>query len=163
MSAHPWKAEDLSVKTRDAPEGACHYYTQAEDDYWLEENDQWKDLCKFCFQPDTYSAHCCRCEEWDDDCWIGPERPWLNSADMVELSEKGEAMRHECCCAYLQAGLDICERYKIRKARQHWMVLKDAVDAMRVALYWQEQTQQSLCAPEGAGRAADAAAFQAEF
>ena len=59
--------------------------------------------------------------------------------------------------------VQFCERYKIRKARQHWMVLKDAVDAMRVALYWQEQTQQSLCAPEGAGRAADAAAFQAEF
>jgi len=162
MSAHPWKAEDLSVKTRHAPEEACHYYTQAEDDDWLQTYDE-DDLCPFCFQPDTYNKHCCHCNEWDDDCWIGTERPWRNSQDMVELSEKGEAVRHECCCLFLQEAVDVDERNNIRKARRHWMVLKGTVDAMRVALYWQEQTQQRLCAPEGAGRAADAAAFQAEF
>jgi len=32
-----------------------------------------------------------------------------------------------------------------------------------IALYWQEQTQRALCAPGGAGRAADTVAFASEF
>lgn len=32
-----------------------------------------------------------------------------------------------------------------------------------VALYWQERTQRALCAPEGAGRAADVGAFESDF
>ena len=59
------------------------------------------------------------------------------------------------------AGL--AERNKIRRARRRWMVVKNAIDAKRIALYWQEQTQCNLCAAGGAGRAADAAAFHEEF
>ena len=163
MGAHPWKVEDLSVKTRHASESSCNYYTQADDDDWLEEYDE-DDLCPFCFQPDTDGNHCCLCEGWDDDCWADDTfRPWLHGPDLVDLTEKGEAMQRECEDNFYQELFDVEERNKIRKARRRWMVLKDAVDAKRVALYWQEQTQRGLCAPDGAGRAADAAAFQAEF
>ena len=42
-------------------------------------------------------------------------------------------------------------------------LLRMAVKRRAVALYWQEQTQRALCAPGGAGRAADAVAFESEF
>ena len=41
--------------------------------------------------------------------------------------------------------------------------LRRAVMTRAIALYWQEQTQRALCAPGGAGRAADAVAFASEF
>lgn len=41
--------------------------------------------------------------------------------------------------------------------------LRRAVMTRAIALYWQEQTQRALCAPGGAGRAADAVAFTSEF
>jgi hypothetical protein len=42
-------------------------------------------------------------------------------------------------------------------------VLRAAVQCRAIALYWQERTQRALCAPGGAGRAADAAAFESVF
>lgn len=42
-------------------------------------------------------------------------------------------------------------------------LLRRAVARRAIALYWQEQTQRALCAPDGAGRAADTAAFASEF
>lgn len=41
--------------------------------------------------------------------------------------------------------------------------LRRAVARRAVALYWMEQTQRALCAPGGAGRAADRVAFESEF
>jgi len=41
--------------------------------------------------------------------------------------------------------------------------LRRAVMTRAIALYWQEQTQRALCAPGGAGRAADTVAFASEF
>lgn len=42
-------------------------------------------------------------------------------------------------------------------------LLRVAIKQRAIALYWQEQTQRALCAPGGAGRAADAVAFESEF
>ena len=42
-------------------------------------------------------------------------------------------------------------------------LLRMAVKHRALALYWQEQTQRALCAPGGAGRAADTVAFESEF
>ena len=42
-------------------------------------------------------------------------------------------------------------------------LLRMAVKQRAIALYWQESTQRALCAPGGAGRAADAVAFESEF
>ena len=42
-------------------------------------------------------------------------------------------------------------------------ILRMAVKRRAVALYWQERTQRALCAPGGAGRAADKGAFASEF
>ena len=42
-------------------------------------------------------------------------------------------------------------------------VLRTAVAQRAIALYWQEQTQRALCAPGGAGRAADRGTFESEF
>ena len=42
-------------------------------------------------------------------------------------------------------------------------LLRRAVARCAIALYWQEQTQRALCAPGGAGRAADRGAFESEF
>ena len=42
-------------------------------------------------------------------------------------------------------------------------ILRSAAKQRAIALYWQEQTQRALCAPGGAGRAADRGAFESEF
>ena len=70
---------------------------------------------------------------------------------------------------YLRAGQEraYVELHRRTNVRRAWALLRRharAVDlAARVALYWQERTQMALCAPDGAGRAADCAAFAAEF
>ena len=43
------------------------------------------------------------------------------------------------------------------------LILRRFVKRRAVALYWQERTQRALCAPGGAGRAADTVAFESEF
>ena len=42
-------------------------------------------------------------------------------------------------------------------------ILRSAAKQRAIALYWQEQTQRALCAPGGAGRAADRGTFESEF
>ena len=82
---------------------------------------------------------------------------------MPRLTPKGKRLRREVRAETIKLIDGLERRAKIRKARRHWMVFKDAVDERRVALYWQGETQRKLCAPDGAGRAADAAAFASEF
>lgn len=150
---HPWKTDDLVVDSE----------AEELDDYFerLVENDSFCDCCG-CLD-DTGD---CPCGDWDDDCFIGEARPWDRGGwytHYVKLTAKGKRLRCECrddTCQFLNA---LERRGKVRKARRRWMVLKDAVDAKRIALYWQEQTQRNLCAPGGAGRAADTAAFAEEF
>ena len=48
-------------------------------------------------------------------------------------------------------------RPRWRTTVANWIKMRAA------ALYWQEATQRGLCAPGGAGRAADEAEFAAEF
>ena len=43
------------------------------------------------------------------------------------------------------------------------LILRRVATQRAVALYWQERTQRALCAPGGAGRAADKGAFESEF
>ena len=43
------------------------------------------------------------------------------------------------------------------------LYLRRTVAQRAIALYWQEATQRALCAPGGAGRAADKVAFESEF
>ena len=153
MGAHPWKAENLEVE--------CE--SETTDDYHQDLIDK-NDFCKCCGVLDDYG--CCPCSDWDDDCWVGEARPWDFAGlglPPAKLSKKGKRLRAECRAEMRGFLKDLDRRHAIRKARRRWMVLKDTVDAKRVALYWQEQTQRGLCAPDGAGRAADAAAFQAEF
>ena len=63
-----------------------------------------------------------------------------------------------------RAYAQLHRRTNVRRA---WALLRrhaHAVDtAARVVFFWQEETQRKLCAPDGAGRAADRAAFEAEF
>ena len=163
---HPWKAEYLTVATWYEPEEIYCDWDEADDDEFelLHEHGE---SCPYCFTPYAYGYGCC-CYDWDDDCWIDRARPWtaLDSAyyeDQPRLTRKGAAMVREYHDEHVAHMAGLAERKKIRKARRRWMVLKNAIDAKRIALYWQEQTQQRLCAPGGAGRAADAAAFVAEF
>lgn len=152
---HPWKDEDLKVE--DETEELDEYLQK------LVDND---DICEICGQLDDTGD--CACSWWDDDCWVNNQYPWTMPAydrihSMPRLTPKGKRLRAEAR-AETRALIDGLERRaKIRKARRHWMVFKDAIDERRIALYWQEQTQRKLCAPNGAGRAADAAAFEEEF
>ena len=82
---------------------------------------------------------------------------------MPRLTPKGKRLRAEARAGTRETIDGLERRAKIRKARRHWMVFKDAVDQRLVALYWQGETQRKLCAPHGAGRAADAAEFAAAF
>ena len=161
MFAHPWKDEDLVVD--DESEELDEYYLT------LVDKNQFCDCCG------ELKGDCsrrlagpikgdCACSDWGDDCWVGVARPWglPFPESPVELSAKGKRLRAEVRSKTLGFIFALHWRANIRKARRHWMVLKDAVDARRIALYWQEQTQRGLCAPGGAGRAADAEAFAAE-
>ena len=154
MFAHPWKDKDLVVDDR----------MELLDEYFLMMVDQ-NQFCDCCGNLKSRIVDCA-CSDWDDDCWVGVARPWdrpVHGLPPVELSAKGKRLRAEVRAETLGFIYALDRRANIRKARRHWMVLKGAVDARRVALYWQEQTQRGLCAPGGAGRAADAAAFRAEF
>ena len=150
---HPWKADDLVVDGETEEFDA--YYEK------LVENDSFCDCCGTL--DDTGD---CPCGDWDDDCFIGKGRPWetkIYRSPYVRLSKKGMRLRAECRDDTREFLNAMERRGKVRKARRRWMVFKDTVDAKRVALFWQEQTQCNLCAPGGAGRAADAAAFKEEF
>ena len=150
---HPWKAENLEVEA----------VSEKDDDYHQRLIDN-NDFCKCCGVLDEYG--CCPCSDWSDDCWVGDARPWdtpVWRASPAKLTAKGKRKRAECRDEMYLFLTDFDRRVARRRAQRRWMVLKNLVDARRVALYWQGQTQLSLCAPEGAGRAADAAAFQAEF
>ena len=63
-----------------------------------------------------------------------------------------------------RAFAQLRRRTNVRRA---WVLLRRharAVNLMaKVAFHWMEQTQMALCAPDGAGRTADAADFAAEF
>ena len=153
MAGHPWKAENLEVEA----------VSEKDDDYHQKLIDN-NDFCKCCGVLDAYG--CCPCSDWDDDCWVGVARPWdtpVYGLAPAKLTPKGKRLRSECRNEMFHFLNALDRRIAIRKRRRNWMVLRDAVATKRIALYWQEQTQQGLCAPGGAGRAADAAAFQDEF
>ena len=80
--------------------------------------------------------------------WIPPER---------ERQFEKEAWRYDRGHKRVLAA-----RRRLGRAilRRH---LRRAVMMRAIALYWQEQTQRALCAPGGAGRAADTVAFESEF
>lgn len=176
MFAHPWKAHDLTVRMWFEPDEVYVNYDEANDADWDVLYDD-NDLCPYCFLPsacrpmDGWPEVQCDCYEWDDDCWIGATRPWTCRSPYLEermanaprLSTKGKLQQREYHRHHIAYTTGLAERRKIRRARRRWMVLKNLVDARRVALYWQEQTQRRLCAADGEGRAADAAAFRAEF
>ena len=150
--AHPWRDDDLKVEGE--PEELDEYFQK------LVDNDE---FCSCCGCLDATGD--CPCGDWDDDCFIGKGRPWDSTRwnYAVRLSKKGKLLRAEIRAEMSDLINGLERRAKIRKARRRWMVVKDAVDERRVVLYWQEQTQRKLCAPDGAGRAADAALFASEF
>ena len=152
---HPWKAEDLTVEGE--PEDFDRYFQ------CLVDND---DICEVCGQLDDTGD--CACSDWDLDCWVDNKCPWTMSTyerihSMPRLTPKGKRLRAEARAGTREIIDGLERRGKVRKARRRWMSFKDAVDQRRIALYWQEQTQRALCAPTGAGRAADAAEFASEF
>jgi len=162
--AHPWNAKYLTVATWYEPEEIYADWDEADDDEF-ERLLEYGDTCPYCFSP--YAYGCC-CYDWDDDCWVGRARPWtaMYSAyyeDRPRLTAKGVAKKREYYDEHVMHMAGLAERKKIRRARRRWMLVKGTVDAKRIAFYWLEQTQRKLCAPDGAGRAADAAAFTSEF
>ena len=77
--------------------------------------------------------------------------PW------VECQFEREARRYDRGHKPLLAARRRLARVLLRRH------LRRAVLTRAIALYWQEQTQRALCAPGGAGRAADMVAFESEF
>jgi len=106
------------------------------------------------------------CGHGSNSLWAGASDDWLHRG-WLTLENLHEWKRD--LPLYLRAGQQPAYAHLRRRTtvRRAWALLRRharAVDAMaRVALYWQEQTQVALCAPDGAGRAADCAAFAAEF
>jgi hypothetical protein len=150
MGAHPWKAEDLVV------------------DDWYESADEHMQhlidtdaLCPVCCSLNDWSE--CQCTHWDEDCWVGKERPWESPLSSGRLSAKGVRMRRACLSELDNVVAELHDRRQTRTARRKWMLIRDAVDARRIGFYWMEAAQRALCAPDGAGRAADAVAFASEF
>jgi len=107
------------------------------------------------------------------DCGIGSDciqisaaptstsRSWLTLANLREWKQD--------LPLYLNArqGRAFAEMRKRTNVRRAWWLLRRharAVNLMaKVTFHWMEQTQMALCAPDGAGRAADAADFAEEF
>ena len=88
--------------------------------------------------------------------WYPPELPETFPPG-VECQFEKEARRYDKGRKPLLAA-----RRRLGRAllRRH---LRRAILMRAIALYWQEQTQRALCAPGGAGRAADTASFESEF
>lgn len=67
----------------------------------------------------------------------------------------------------VRQGRAFAQMRKRTNVRRAWVLLRRharAVNLMaKVTFHWMEQTQMALCAPDGAGRAADAADFAMEF
>jgi hypothetical protein len=131
----------------------------------------------------TLQQHYKKTREWDaaamrgqrepiPEPWVGVGRDCGHGSNCMQHRHLSLEDLHEWkrdLPMYLRAGQQrafalLRRRTNVRRA---WALLRRharAVDlAARVALYWQERTQMALCAPDGAGRAADCTAFAAEF
>ena len=117
--------------------------------------------CPFCATPD--SAFSCACEAWPDSYFVGNLRFGHPGGRMPRLSSQGKKVSKERWKLHNKFYDDFWLRVKKRKARKHWLILKDAIDKRYIALYWMQQTQERLCALGGAGRATDLTNFQNEF
>ena len=51
----------------------------------------------------------------------------------------------------------------INRACCRWLWIRGWIQMRAIALHWQERTQMRVCAPGGAGRAADHEAFSGDF
>ena len=108
--------------------------------------------------------------EWHDywevrhmalDAYLGvrgiPGSYWIDAAGTLHPSFEEDAapwdFRHKRILAL---------RKKLARDAIHRHVRR-AITQRAIAFYWQEATQRALCAPGGAGRAADEAAFASEF
>jgi len=106
-----------------------------------------------------------------DSCWCDCAHPeWY---DLVQPAEGGyqqmvwteEGKRHleaarRDACDYVYALED---RTRRRAALVRWELVRRAVRARSVAVFWMGEAARSACAVDGDGRRADAAAFAAEF
>ena len=133
---HPWKAEELEVdgETEDLDE-------------WFQKLVDNDDICEICGDVDDSGD--CACSWWDDDCWVTNKHPATMSSydrihSMPRLTPKGKRLRREVRAETIKLIDGLERRAKIRKARRHWMVFKDAVDERRVALYAGRDAAQAL-------------------
>lgn len=69
---------------------------------------------------------------------------------------------HEHGCPWVYSRLYTFMRGAIRCA-VYWPKFREAVRVRPYALRWQERVQMRVCAPGGAGRKRDRAAFEADF
>lgn len=60
----------------------------------------------------------------------------------------------------VEALRDARRAYRLEETLERWAKVRAHVATRAVAVYWQGRTQARLCAPGGAGRAADRAAFE---
>ena len=114
------------------------------------------------------SAVECIVLEWDEyeEMRMGFIRRWFNCAD-TQMPTLEQQRQFEKEAWYWDNRYD---RHKLALAARRRLarvvvgrLLRMAVKHRALALYWQERTQRALCAPGGAGRAADKGAFESEF
>lgn len=79
----------------------------------------------------------------------------------------GNGGPRDITCYWLAKGVDVrlfrCAGPEKAFALHKWWLLRRWVRRRAIALFWQEETQRRLCAPDGEGRASDLEAFCEEF
>ncbi len=94
--------------------------------------------------------------------------PWIDNLSGVCVSvithkPTIDAWLEVCSTMLYRCRLEQMRSNFGRTARDNWQMIRQAVCAKLVIDYWLERTQRRLCAPGGAGRAADLAAFVGDF
>lgn len=78
-----------------------------------------------------------------------------------KLSEAND-LRHRLIYSGIQFKRRMRREEKQKEKRRRMALFRAGARQVGIALYWQEKTQQRLCAPGGAGRKRDFEAFQAD-
>ena len=126
-----------------------------------------------CVKRDTNAilASLARCSDAFDLFWKGRQINGFWHTCQWARALVGDAKNYEHRRRFLETEAWYRDGYhkRVLAARRRLMrvvvllILRRAATRRAVALYWQERTQRALCAPGGAGRAADRDAFESEF
>jgi len=139
-----------------AAHGDFMQLTLFDEDYEILNDYDIQGECHLCGHPDTGYCWCVGC---DDDC-IEPIKGGISPIVWTaEGKRQLKLQRREAREWRAAAELRLGRRLVLLR----WKLVRRAVRARGIGFFWLGEAVRSACAPDGSGRRADRAAFQAEF